>query len=383
MVRVCLGGGNRDEPRPDQPQQPFAVDLDSTARPARPLWSWFAMQEANEHQPDEWLSRVLEAAQAATEGTGSTACEIIAYLGAVPPAHLLPATPMLSAVTPSAHIARSPRSSLLAERVAQLKQSVHPHSTKAPHKGSGPRPSITPTTARRSAPPTGSEGSAPPANSLFEGAGHRYHRQLVEATMQHNQTRAARVARPQASSSVDELGLSLELRELRATCERQQATLRQHEATIIRLHRMRFAEVEEAHVTQRHAEVARVGNTHTVASLRAELAESRDECRRLRSMLGEGMASYVPTRVPARHHPQRAANKPSPAVSAASPVSHPTQFWEAPPARAEAQHAEEMREMLERFEEQATVQVQQHKDEQAHMRLVAKLAEGNSRHVRL
>ena len=39
-------------------------------------------------------------------------------------------------------------------------------------------------------------------------------------------------------------------------CARQQATLRQHEATIARLHRTRFAEVEEAHVTQRHAEVA-------------------------------------------------------------------------------------------------------------------------------
>ena len=335
-------------------------------------------------QPDAWLSRVLEAAQAAAEGTGSTACEIIAYLGAVPPTHLLPATPMLSAATPSARTARSPRSSLLAERVEQLKQSVQPHSTKAPHKGSGPRPSITPTAvARRSAPPTGSEGSAPPADSLFEGARHRYHTQLVEATVQHNQARAARVARPQASSGPDELGLSLELRELRATCERQQATLRQHEATIIRLHRTRFAEVEEAHVTQRHAEVARVGNTQTVASLRAELVESRDECRRLRSMLGAGMATYVPTRVPTRHHPQRVANQPSPAVSAPSPVSHPPQFWEAPPARAEAQHAEEMREMLERFEAQAAVQVQQHTDEQAHMRLVAKLAEGNSRHVRL
>ena len=336
-------------------------------------------------QPDARLSRVLEAAQAAAEGTGSTACEIIAYLGAVPPAHLLPATPMLSAATPSARIARSSRSSLLAERVEQLKQSVHPHSTKAPHKGSDPRPSITPTrVARRSAPPTGSEGSAPPADSLFEGARHRYHTQLVEATMQHNQARAARVARPQASSGLDELGLSLELRELRATCERQQATLRQHEATIIRLHRMRFAEVVEAHVTQRHAEVARVGNTHTVASLRAELVEARDECRRLRSMLGpEGVATYVPTRVPTRHQPQRVANQPSPAVSAPSPASHPAQFWEAPPARAEAQHAEEMRQMLERFEQQAAVQVQQHTDEQAHMRLVAKLAEGNSRHVRL
>ena len=76
-------------------------------------------------QPNEWLSRVLEAAQAAAEDTGSTACEIIAYLGAVPPAHLrpagAPATPMLSAATPSTH---SPRSSLLAERVARLKQSV-------------------------------------------------------------------------------------------------------------------------------------------------------------------------------------------------------------------------------------------------------------------
>ena len=205
--------------------------------------------------------------------------------------------------------------------------------------------------------------------------------------MQHNQTRAARVApRPQASgtSGLEELGLNLELRELRATCERQQATLRQHEATIIRLHRMRFAEVVEAHVTQRHAEVARVGNTHTVASLRAELVEARDECRRLRSMLGpEGVATYVPTRVPTRHQPQRVANQPSPAVSAPSPVSHPAQFWEAPPARGEAQHAEEMRQMLERFEQQAAVQVQQHTDEQAHMRLVAKLAEGNSRHVRL
>ena len=339
-------------------------------------------------QPDEWLNRVLEAAQAAAEGTGSTAREVIAYLGAVPPAHLLPATPMLSAATPSTHIARSPRTSLLAERVAQLKQSLHPHSAKAPHKGSGPRPSVTPTTsARRSAPPTGSEGSAPPVDSLFEGARHRYHTQLVEATMQHNQTRAARVApRPQASgtSGLEELGLNLELRELRATCERQQVTLRQHEATIIRLHRMRFAEVEEAHVTQRHAEVARVGNTHTVASLRAELVEARDECRRLRSMLGpEGVATYVPTRVPTRHQPQRVANQPSPAVSAPSPVSHPAQFWEAPPARGEAQHAEEMRQMLERFEQQAAVQVQQHTDEQAHVRLVAKLAEGNSRHVRL
>ena len=339
-------------------------------------------------QPDEWLNRVLEAAQAAAEGTGSTAREVIAYLGAVPPAHLLPATPMLSAATPSTHIARSPRTSLLAERVAQLKQSLHPHSAKAPHKGSGPRPSVTPTTsARRSAPPTGSEGSAPPVDSLFEGARHRYHTQLVEATMQHNQTRAARVApRPQASgtSGLEELGLNLELRELRATCERQQVTLRQHEATIIRLHRMRFAEVEEAHVTQRHAEVARVGNTHTVASLRAELVEARDECRRLRSMLGpEGVATYVPTRVPTRHQPQRVANQPSPAVSAPSPVSHPAQFWEAPTARGEAQHAEEMRQMLERFEQQAAVQVQQRTDEQAHMRLVAKLAEGNSRHVRL
>ena len=37
----------RDEPQPDQPPQPpFAVDLDSTARPARPLWSWFALAVA-------------------------------------------------------------------------------------------------------------------------------------------------------------------------------------------------------------------------------------------------------------------------------------------------------------------------------------------------
>jgi hypothetical protein len=35
----------RDEPQPDQPQ-PFAVDLDSTARPARPLRSWFALAVA-------------------------------------------------------------------------------------------------------------------------------------------------------------------------------------------------------------------------------------------------------------------------------------------------------------------------------------------------
>ena len=77
--------------------------------------------------------------------------------------------------------------------------------------------------------------------------------------------------------------------------------MRQHEATIARLHRTRFAEVEEAHVTQRHAEVAltrigaltlpnpnrspnpipspnqvaRVGSAHTLASLRAELVGSR------------------------------------------------------------------------------------------------------------
>ena len=36
----------RDEPQLDEPQQPFAVDLDSTARPARPLWSWFALAAA-------------------------------------------------------------------------------------------------------------------------------------------------------------------------------------------------------------------------------------------------------------------------------------------------------------------------------------------------
>ena len=32
---------------------------------------------------------------------------------------------------------------------------------------------------------------------------------------------------------------------------------------------------------------------------------------------------------------------------------------------------------------QAALRAQQHKDEQAHRRIVAKLAEGNSRHVRL
>ena len=140
-------------------------------------------------QPNEWLSRVLEAAQAAAEDTGSTACEIIAYLGAVPPAHLrpagAPATPMLSAATPSTH---SPRSSLLAERVARLKQSVHPHSSRTPHIGA-PRPSFTPTTRENDLAPSGSEGSAPPVDSLFESARHRYHAQLAEATMQHNQAR--------------------------------------------------------------------------------------------------------------------------------------------------------------------------------------------------
>ena len=142
--------------------------------------------------PNEWLSRVLEAAQAAAEDTGSTACEIIAYLGAVPPAHLrpagAPATPMLSAATPSTHVARSPRSSLLAERVARLKQSVQPHSSRTPHIGA-PRPSITPTTRENELAPSGSEGSAPPVDSLFESARHRYHAQLAEATMQHNQAR--------------------------------------------------------------------------------------------------------------------------------------------------------------------------------------------------
>ena len=143
-------------------------------------------------QPNEWLSRVLEAAQAAAEDTGSTACEIIAYLGAVPPAHLrpagAPATPMLSAATPSTHVARSPRSSLLAERVARLKQSVQPHSSRTPHIGA-PRPSFTPTTRENDLAPSGSEGSAPPVDSLFESARHRYHAQLAEATMQHNQAR--------------------------------------------------------------------------------------------------------------------------------------------------------------------------------------------------
>ena len=302
----------------------------------------------------------------AVEDTGSTARAVIAYLGAVPPVHL-PATPaaipMLSAATPqSAHIARSLRSDLLAERVAQLKQSVDPRSTKASQKGSGPRPSTTPTTAaRRSTPPA---GSAPPADSLFEGARHRYHTQLVQATVQHNQARvagtsAARVAWPQARSGLDELGVHLELRELRATCERQQTTLRQHEATICRLHRIRYAEVEESHATQRHAqaaEVARVGSTHTVASLRAELVEARDECRRLRYMLGEAM--YGPTQPHPQPHPQPCA----------SPVSEhgPAQFLE---RMVETQHAEQMRTMLERFEAQGAAQAQQHTDNQAHMRL--------------
>ena len=34
---------DRDELEPEPPMQPFAVDLDSTARPARPLWSWLAL----------------------------------------------------------------------------------------------------------------------------------------------------------------------------------------------------------------------------------------------------------------------------------------------------------------------------------------------------
>ena len=34
---------DRDELAPEPPMQPFAVDLDSTARPARPLWSWLAL----------------------------------------------------------------------------------------------------------------------------------------------------------------------------------------------------------------------------------------------------------------------------------------------------------------------------------------------------
>ena len=34
---------DRDEPEPDPPTQPFAMDLDSLARPARPLWSWLAL----------------------------------------------------------------------------------------------------------------------------------------------------------------------------------------------------------------------------------------------------------------------------------------------------------------------------------------------------
>ena len=147
---------------------------------------------ADPQQPNEWLIRVLEAAQAAAEDTGSTACEIIAYLGAVPPAHLrparAPATPMLSAATPSTHVARSPRSSLLAERIARLKQSVQPHSSRTPHIGA-PRPSFTPTTRENDLAPSGSEGSAPPVDSLFESARHRYHAQLAEATMQHNQAR--------------------------------------------------------------------------------------------------------------------------------------------------------------------------------------------------
>ena len=32
-----------DELEPEPPTRPFAVDLDSTARPARPLWSWLAL----------------------------------------------------------------------------------------------------------------------------------------------------------------------------------------------------------------------------------------------------------------------------------------------------------------------------------------------------
>ena len=40
---AAAAGYLRDEPQPDQP---FAVDLDSTARPARPLCSWFALAVA-------------------------------------------------------------------------------------------------------------------------------------------------------------------------------------------------------------------------------------------------------------------------------------------------------------------------------------------------
>ena len=66
---------------------------------------------------------------------------------------------------------------------------------------------------------------------------------------------------------------------------------------------------------------------------------SRDECRRLRSMLGEGVSTHVPTRAPTWHQPLRAPSQLRPAVSAPSPVSHRPEsgspFWEAPPARAE------------------------------------------------
>ena len=56
-------------------------------------------------------------------------------------------------------------------------------------------------------------------------------------------------------------------------------------------------------------------------------------------MLGEGVSTHVPTRVPTWHQPLRAPSQLRPAVSAPSPVSHRSEsgspFWEAPLARAE------------------------------------------------
>ena len=221
---------------------------------------------------DRRFASTLEAAHAAVDETGSMAREVLAYLDGVSDMEEKRApsctrrgsqlenwyragflSPAVSTTRPSsaasarsapssaAHLAKTLHSrSDLAARISQLKQSLHSPSMKTPV----PTPSTTARTPELA-------------------------RHVREATLLRDE---ARLARQQAARGAvrpqGEHGEVSELELLRATCERQHATI-EH------LVRMRWVEQEEARGAVRRAESATLGGTSTIARLQAEASPAR------------------------------------------------------------------------------------------------------------